>query len=132
MARRGNKWHYFPALIWGLVILCFTSLPYLNPPPLGFTWQDKVEHFGAYAIFGAAIIYGNIRTDKRYLLLGAVLFVSVFGLLDEVHQHWIPGRSTDPYDWIADTLGALAGASILLLSQRFWLPWFGKKATASK
>ncbi|HYD83482.1 MAG TPA: VanZ family protein, partial [Opitutus sp.] len=37
----------------------------------------------------------------------AILIVSVFGVTDELHQHFTPGRSMDVWDWVADTLGAI-------------------------
>jgi VanZ family protein len=130
MGRFGNKRHYLPALIWSVVILAFTSIPDLTPPSLGFTWQDKFEHFTAYAIFGGAITYANIRSNKHWILLGAVVFCSLFGILDEIHQHWIPGRSTDPYDWIADTAGALLGGYVILIMRKIWLGWLKAKTAA--
>ena len=46
-------------------------------------------------------------------VLLAVVLISAFGVLDESVQQFTPGRSGgDLYDWIADTLGALAGASL--------------------
>lgn len=132
MGRRGNKRYYIPAAIWAIVILSVTSIPYLTPPSLGFTWQDKLEHFGAYSIFGVAVAYGNIRSGKKNALLIAVIFCSIFGMLDEIHQYWIPGRSMDPYDWVADTLGALIGAAVLIASKKIWLPWFASHTQSSK
>ena len=132
MAKFGNKIHYLPALLWSLVILAFTSIPDLSPPSLGFTWQDKFEHFAAYSLFGAAITYGNIRSNKYRAFLGAVIFCSVFGVLDEIHQHWIHGRSTDPYDWVADTSGAFIGSLIVFLLRNYWMARFKSKTTAPK
>ena len=41
---------------------------------------------------------------------------SVIGRLDEYHQTFTPGRSGNDYgDWLADTLGAAAGAFFVLL-----------------
>jgi VanZ family protein len=34
------------------------------------------------------------------------LVVSAFGASDEWHQSFVPGRFTDFWDWLADTLGA--------------------------
>jgi VanZ family protein len=35
-----------------------------------------------------------------------LLVVSAYGASDEWHQSFVPGRSTDVRDWIADTIGA--------------------------
>jgi VanZ family protein len=41
--------------------------------------------------------------------------VAAFGVIDETWQTSTPGRmGGDPYDWIADFLGAIAGALLTL------------------
>ena len=44
--------------------------------------------------------------------LGAFIFSVVYGLLDEYHQKFVPGRTADFYDLIADTGGALLYVAI--------------------
>jgi len=39
-----------------------------------------------------------------------VLAVTLYGILDEIHQYFVPGRSADVYDALADASGALLGA----------------------
>ncbi len=36
-----------------------------------------------------------------------ILAVSLFGLSDEFHQAYTPGRAVEFADWVADTLGAV-------------------------
>lgn len=75
---------------------------------------DKFVHFVLYG--GEALfLYLAIRWPGRpHFSLGRVLAIvglmAVWGTVDEVHQTWIPGRSCDPEDAIADTTGAAAGA----------------------
>jgi VanZ family protein len=49
------------------------------------------------------------------------LLGSVYGVIDEVHQYFVPGRDCNVWDWIADTLGAILGAGAILLIQRYLL-----------
>ena len=46
----------------------------------------------------------------------AVVLASGYGATDEFHQRFVHGRSPDVHDWIADTLGALAGAFVVVLA----------------
>jgi VanZ family protein len=46
------------------------------------------------------------------LLIGAGLFGLGLGMLDEVYQSTIPGRSMDIYDFYADGLGILAAMGV--------------------
>jgi len=39
----------------------------------------------------------------------SLLSAAFYGMTDEIHQYFVPGRSADPWDWLADTVGANAG-----------------------
>jgi VanZ family protein len=72
------------------------------------TFGDKFVHFAVYGL-GATLV-ARISMVQRTRPLGiyaAILIVSVFGVTDELHQHFTPGRSMDAWDWVADTLGAI-------------------------
>ncbi|MCX6954305.1 MAG: VanZ family protein [Verrucomicrobia bacterium] len=43
--------------------------------------------------------------------LWAVLAASAYGVSDEFHQSFVPGRSVEVADWMADTLGAALAVS---------------------
>ncbi len=80
---------------------------------------DKAEHFLAFAA-GAANLALVVRWSTAWpparVALVAILAIAFFGAIDEIHQLFTPGRSGgDPFDWIADTLGAAAGAGATLL-----------------
>ena len=77
----------------------------LSPP-----W-DKLYHAGNFGVLAALL---HLATGRAWL---AVLLASIYGVSDEVHQAFVPGRSADAADWLADTAGALV--AVLLL--RWWL-----------
>jgi VanZ family protein len=104
--------YYLPAILWGVVILILTSLPKLTPPPLGFKAQDKVYHMLVYAVLGFLWLraLAKDRADfSRPVLWRCMLFASLFGILDELHQLFIPGRQADVLDAVADISGVLLG-----------------------
>lgn len=76
---------------------------------------DKLVHLGLYGVLGAlstqAMMQGQERPGTRALAT-VILGVSLFGAIDELHQKFIPGRTADPRDWLADSAGATA-ASLL-------------------
>lgn len=92
----------------------------LPMPPL-FEFQDKVMHFGAYFIM-AVFSWRTIRhqgLSGRQLALASWLFCGIYGLSDEWHQSFVPGRSSSGWDWLADSLGAAtAVAALLTLRQK--------------
>ena len=85
-------------------------MPFASDIP-GF---DKVVHFALYGV-EAFLLYGAIPwTGPAAFSLARVLAVTgamaAWGVADEVHQYWIPGRSMEGEDVMADVAGAAAGA----------------------
>ena len=65
---------------------------------------------GIFVIVFLSLVRGS--GNHRPLILATVLLLAVVGALDEWHQTFTPGRSgNDPLDWLADVLGAFAGAT---------------------
>lgn len=50
------------------------------------------------------------RANHRLWLLLCVLVAGTLGAADEIQQHFLPGRSADLDDWLADLFGATLGA----------------------
>lgn len=80
-----------PSIAWATWLFSF-----LEPLP-----KDKLVHFGLYFILGA---FGCFAMGQKPLLNFAIC--SLYGISDEWHQSFVPQRSPDPLDWVADTLGA--------------------------
>lgn len=99
------------AILWGLSSF---KLPGDFIPPVNHF--DKIEHFG-YFFGGGGLLCAWLyrrnpeQPDWRKLIVTAVVLIALIGALDEYHQSFTPGRSgNDPFDWLADVLGATAGA----------------------
>lgn len=71
-------------------------------------------HFAEYLVLGALLFHALWRSapqQRRWLLvIAAVGIASLYGVTDEFHQSFVPGRLCDPVDWLTDTLGATVGA----------------------
>ncbi len=81
--------------------------------------QDKLLHLGAYAVLGALVagaLAGRLGAARAIGL--AALIAAAYGVTDEWHQSYVPGRDADPADWAADAVGAIAGASAAVLALR--------------
>lgn len=99
---------YLPAIAWGAVIFGLSARPNFSPPiEDGF---DKVAHFGAYALLGLLLAHAHHRLG--WSLLAAVAVGWLYGISDEWHQSFVPGRTPDPADWLADALGVLAAVAL--------------------
>lgn len=102
------------AALWGGFLFLVTSWP--NPPEVeagGFP-LDKLTHFLLYAV-EAVLLHRAIRWKGRSgVVMSRVMAIvgtmAVWGMLDETHQEWIPGRRMDTGDLVADIAGAAVGA----------------------
>jgi VanZ family protein len=109
-------------VIWAIVIFGASSVPSDAIPRSIILSQDKLVHMGVYAVLGFLLYRGirRIRTDA-WTAAGWLTFgISVvYGASDEFHQHFVPGRSMDIFDLIADSIGvALAIWAARYLEQR--------------
>jgi len=107
-----------PACIWGLTILILTSIPSPRIPTFGIKIEDKFYHLIIYFVFGLLIMRERVRYRRSRRIAGSIqtlLFGLLFGIADEFHQYFIPGRSCDPWDATADFLG-IAMAVVVFIS----------------
>ena len=101
---------WLPPLLWAGVIVLATSMPSEVVPRQVSTF-DKAAHFTMYAVLGWLLTRHATLPAGRWVAPAlAVIVASGFGAIDEWHQQYIPGRSTEYADWQADTLGAASGA----------------------
>jgi VanZ family protein len=96
---------WWPALGYMAAIFALSSISdfsYLGPKIM---WQlvfdfDKVAHALLYG--GLAVLV--LRATQRPVL--SLLITFLYGVSDEVHQYFVPGRSMSIADGIADLAGA--------------------------
>ena len=96
---------------WGLVVLWMATIFGLSSlPRLGAAGRipDWITHGTAYAA-GAFLICRALAGGgpaSRGVLAGAVLMATAYGISDEYHQSFVPGRDSDPLDVVKDFAGA--------------------------
>jgi len=108
---------------WRLLLLAWCALIFALsaqstlPVGDGFPGQDKLEHMSAYGIM-AWLFWRAFPPGAAYsptvIALAAVVFCLAYGLSDEWHQSFVPGRMPDGYDLLADGLGAMLVSIVLL------------------
>jgi VanZ family protein len=125
-------------LLWGPVLLVmgliffFSSLPDPGGPPGGIS--DKTAHVLIYAALGASLVRalagGRITAMTLTRILLAAALGTLYGASDEIHQHFVPPRTPDILDVVADSIGALLGAIVMTLVARLLLAWHRPSASA--
>jgi VanZ family protein len=112
-----------PVLLWGILIFVASSIPASKFPKFPLYISDKLIHAVLFCIFGLLLhlalepqtVPKNFQWKRMFLTL---LVVMGYGAFDEFHQHFVPGRNLDVYDFLADTIGGLIAISIIIFNYR--------------
>lgn len=80
--------------------------------PSIFPNADKLVHGLLYAMLGALMLWALVSSKgmlSSTLCGWGIALSTLYGILDEWHQWYVPGRSVEAADVIADAVGALVG-----------------------
>lgn len=114
-------------LLYLLLIFGLSSIP-SDPRPEGVPmFADKVAHFVLYAGLGWLFLRLEQRRDLRAvrLILAATAVAALVGLADEFYQGYVPNRTREVGDWVADVTGGATGAVLALGMGRLERPPLG-------
>ncbi|HEY3664961.1 MAG TPA: VanZ family protein [Polyangiaceae bacterium] len=114
--------HVGPALLYIGAIFYGGLIRMRALPEVGFVPTDKLLHAAAFAglafLLLRAAVFGMPRAAARRQLSFAALGASAVGALLEICQAFVPYRSADVLDWVADTVGAGLAIGVLTVWQR--------------
>ena len=118
---------WLPALVWmgGIFWLSQQSKP-LGQAASGV--EAVVAHLGLYAGLGLLLVWALALDGSRrgaggeepaWVLASLAFNLTVlYGVLDELHQAFVPGRTASEADLGLDAVGALIGVGLALLLPR--------------
>ena len=93
-----------------------------------FPGADKLAHMISYSVLAGTVFFAWSEEQKnsnpRTLIFYTFAFCILYGISDEFHQSFIPGRTASVYDLLADCVGA----AVVCV---FWARW-QKKATRAR
>jgi VanZ family protein len=109
---------WLPVVLYCTVIFIQSSYPSvvrLHDVPFG----DKYLHVAGYALLGMLFFraFRSLHGGNR-LLLAILLSISAsttYGISDEIHQYFVPSRSADVMDALADMVGSSVGVMAYFL-----------------
>jgi VanZ family protein len=93
-----------PVVLWAAVIFGLSSIPSLSSG-LG-AWDEvlrKGAHLAEYAVLGLLLMRAWARE------LPALTTAVAYAVTDEIHQRFVQGRHSSPFDVAFDACGAALG-----------------------
>ncbi|MBI3617018.1 MAG: VanZ family protein [Candidatus Omnitrophica bacterium] len=109
---------WFPVFLYSGIIFYASSRPDVKPP-LGIKNIDKAIHVLEYLPFGFLLARAFIQQWPAVKIWQVVTICSLlYGISDEYHQGFVPGRESSVMDAVADTIGGFLGVWIYLFRQK--------------
>lgn len=99
------------ALIFGISSM---QQPPLPMPKFEWLTIDKLYHFIEYGILSVLLSIAFVKAPPKsfptkWIWITAALISILYGVSDELHQKFVPGRYATFADWVADVIGSIAG-----------------------
>lgn len=110
------KYYLYPTL-WLGVVTILSVLPGVSLPKFNLFSADKAGHFFVYGVLCASALYGvsGLRSGKikwRHIAVTIALSAAYGVLMEWVQYAFIPGRTYEFDDMIANLAGAIAGGAV--------------------
>mgnify|MGYP000070701981 CR=1 FL=1 len=109
-----------PAILWAFTLAILMLLPSDAFPESKLFSYDKLAHFGVFFILSCLVGWGFIAARNSHLLsikdlLTIFLITFTYSSALELLQYFVPGRMTDLYDFIANSMGGLFGLVVFYI-----------------
>lgn len=112
---------------WAMATIWWLSDQSELPKPPDFNLLDwnVLGHFTIFGLLGLGVWWAlgmNSQLLHRERTWYAIGIAGLYGVLDELHQYFVPGRQTDVLDVLTDFLGA---AVFVIVIPRLYQKMFG-------
>lgn len=116
MTRKRVALAWLPAVLYMALIWTLSSFSTVPVDVEALPMRDKGVHFVEYAVLGVLVAHAVLRSSQTHsrprAFLVALLVCGAWGMLDEFHQSFVPGRMSDVRDLVADVFGSSLGAAL--------------------
>lgn len=114
---------YFP-LGWTLLTIILCCLPGSDIPSTGIFGMEGIDKIAHVTLFGGIVFFwgyywigrpGTREEWRKLMILIALLSIVLGVVLEFLQLYYIPGRTFDLFDMLADAIGAIIGYVLLVL-----------------
>jgi VanZ family protein len=103
-------YYWLPVLVYAGLIFYFSSLYEIPTMMIKIIPQTLIWHMIEYAILSILLFraFINSKNDnfRNNTILLAILIASLYGITDEIHQFFVPGRIFSYFDMMFDFVGS--------------------------
>ncbi len=118
---RMQIFYWLPVYLYLILIFYLSSISYVpsveSEIVKGFFIPNYVKHVIEYFILGILLIRASKKSEFKNYFLISIIIIGLYGLSDEVHQLFVPGREFDLVDWFSDIIGGVTSGIIFSLNK---------------
>lgn len=110
-------YYWLPVFLWAFMIFGFSANPTGSVSEVH--WQDfvvkKLAHVFVYGVL-STLLYRALKKSgvpKKKAITYSIYASIIYGITDEYHQSFTPGREPRARDIIFDTIGAVLSMSVV-------------------
>jgi VanZ family protein len=108
-----------PVAVWMAVIFLASSRPVPAAASGVPDWIPHTVEYAVLAVLACRAMAGGLHAPVGpAVAAGAVALAFLYGVSDEIHQSFVPGRSPEAADLVKDLAGAVLGAGACALPRR--------------
>lgn len=109
-----RSWRWGVVALYAILIFIASSFSGVSIPR---QVSDKQVHGVVYAVLSVLVLWASIKGEWRHVrgkhVMAATAVCALYGLSDEFHQRFVPGRDYDLRDLGADAVGACGAAVVV-------------------
>lgn len=112
--------YWLPTFLW-MAVIFFLSAQTGDDLHSAFPFLDNFDigHPVEYFILALVFYYSLTKTtEAKYLSAWTLIFVFFYGLSDEFHQSFVPGRMPDVNDLVRDIFGGALALGLIRFKKR--------------
>jgi VanZ family protein len=103
-----------PAATWATVLFLLSEFRGFTPN-VWFAVHDKLVHLLLYGVLGATLSWAKRMSDRSVPHWALLSLGLAYGVVDELHQRFVPNRVSSVDDLVADAIGLVIGYVVMLL-----------------
>jgi len=107
-------------LSWAFVVVMVLFIFYISsltfpPVPPGINIKAILYHFFAFFFLAFFLLPALVKGKKKNLIFIAIILAVLYGISDEFHQLFVPGRVCSFSDILADSAGIFLASFLYVL-----------------
>ncbi|MAG02412.1 teicoplanin resistance protein VanZ [Candidatus Pacearchaeota archaeon] len=110
---------------WIITLVIASTIFYLSSKTFEGTsktgYLSIVYHFFAFFFLALFLLISSTKgnKNKRSILIISIILTILYGISDEFHQYFVPGRSSSLFDILTNSVGILTASNLYYLRMRF-------------